>query len=177
MPLFIILYNYDINIYLCQLFSPFPPLRLGEVLTLFHFFLCKIVAIKKQKSSITLLVYTQSRASFPSWFGLSITSHFWLKIVYKVSEHSHIWIIRLRVSVADWWSYLLQKVLLLRAFTRNQQYVFLPLLVSFSECIHVYRFQFRCSHTVLYIHYNKASQHWGIATLNYDLFYRTSWVD
>ena len=33
-----------------------------------------IAAIKKQKSSITLLVYTQSRASFPSWYRVPLTS-------------------------------------------------------------------------------------------------------
>lgn len=65
------------------------------------------------------------------------------------------------------------RALLLRAFARNQQYVFLPLPASFSECIHVRRFQLRCSHTVLYIHYKKASQHWEMASPNYGSFYRT----
>lgn len=113
--------------------------------------------MKKREGSITLLVYTQSRGwSFP----VSSTS-------YKpcgsepfiLCEHFHV------RHMPDLGGPLLIVVLpfgasLLGAFARNQQYVFLPLPASFSECVHVRRFQPRCSHTVLYIHYEKASRHW-----------------
>ena len=53
--------------------SPFLPLRLGEILAfliLFHVSMC----CKQKSSSITVLVCTQSRAGFPSWYRLSLTS-------------------------------------------------------------------------------------------------------
>ena len=113
--------------------------------------------MKKQKSSITRLVYTQSRAGFPSWLGVPITSLSTQNRLYSLntsmSDKTDLGFPLLIGGLA------VSSALLLRVFTRNQQYVFLPLLVSFSECIRVYRFQFRCSHTVLCIHYNKASQH------------------
>ncbi len=51
-------------------------------------------------------------------------------------------------------------------------HIFLPLLASFRSACHARRFQPRCSYAVLYIHYKIASQHWGTAIPNYDLFSR-----
>lgn len=123
------------------------------------FFPINIVAIEKQESSIALLVYTQSRASIPSWFRVPFTSLSTQNRLYSVNTSLIRRYCIIRESAADWWSGPSPQGMLLRAFTRNQQYVFLPLLTSFSECIHAHRFRSRCSHTVLYTHYKLASQH------------------
>ena len=56
--------------------SPFlSTLRLGEFLALSRPFPhIKCGCCKERESSITLLVYTLSRAGFPSWFGVPLTS-------------------------------------------------------------------------------------------------------
>ena len=56
--------------------------------------------------------------------------------------------------------------------TCDLSHIFLPLLASFRSACHARRFQPRCSYAVLYIHYKIASQHWGTAIPNYDLFSR-----
>ena len=98
--------------------------------------------------------FTQPRGSLAAALGLSLTSHRWLKTVYSL------W--TLPYPAMPPWTDLGFPLLigglarptgaLLRAFARNQQYVFLPLPASFSECVRARRFRPRCSHTVLCIH-------------------------
>ena len=142
------------------IFFSVSSLRLGEILALSYSFYNKYSCykeIEEQYHSFGLYPVT-GKFSFLVWS--TCYKHFDSES-FMLSGQFHIWIIRLRDSVADRWSCLLQKALLLRAFARNQQCIFLPLLTSFSERIHAYRFQLRCSYTVLCIHYKKASQHWG----------------
>ena len=138
------------------------------------FFLIYVTgAVKKQKSSITLASFYPVTGQTDNCVSSTSYKPFDSK-PFILCEHFHIRRTGLRGSVADWWSCLFLCGVLLRAFARNQQYIFMPLLTSFSECIHVCRFRLRCSHTVLYIHYNFASQHWETAAPNYGLFYTTS---
>ncbi len=157
-----------------------------------------MAAIQKQESSITLLVYTQSRiwymwGNFPGKFSFLVSStsykpfdsepfilceHFPYQIllVDVVIFLYHTKFCLIRESVADWWFSPSLRTCHL-GFPYDLPYVFLPLLASFRSACHAHRFRSRCSHTVLYIHYKIASQHWGIAAPNYGSFYRTSWGD
>ena len=155
---------------LLWLYFSVSSLRLGEILALSYFFLYKYSCykeIEEQHHSFGLYPVTYTflcRGQILGKFSFLVWSTCYKPFdseSFMLSGQFHIWIIRFRDSVADRWSCLLQKALLLRTFARNQQCIFLPLLTSFSECIHVYRFQFRCSYTVLCIHYKKVSQHWG----------------
>ncbi len=133
-------------------------------------------ADKKQESSLTLLVCTQSRAGFPSWFRVPLTSLPTQNRLYSVntsiSEGSDLGVPLLIGGFVQF-----HKDMPLSVSAYGLPHIFLPLPASFRSACHARRFQPRCSHAALYIHYKKASQHWGTATPNYDLLYRTLRVD
>ncbi len=134
---------------------------------------------------VTHIIYVGdiSPASFPSWFRVPLTSLSTQNRLYSVNTSLiiadiliviyHTKLRLIRESVADWWFSPSLRTCHL-GFPYDLPYVFLPLLASFRSACHAHRFRSRCSHTVLYIHYKIASQHWGIAAPNYGSFYRTS---
>ena len=161
-----------------------------------------IVAVKKQQSSITRLVLPSHGQVFLLGFeyllqafsdskSFILCEHFHIRFIAASNKENTMlaWIFDecregqiprslLRGLWLDLGFPLLIGGLSLRyrachlGFPYDLSYIFLPLLVSFRSAYHVRRFQPRCSHTILFIHYKLASQHWETASPNYDLFYR-----
>ncbi len=117
------------------------------------------------------MVDTQSRAGFPSWFRVPLTSLATQNRLYSVntsiSERSDLGV---PLLIGGFVRCCEDASLSVSAY--DLPHVFLPLLASFRSACHAHRFQSRCSYTALYIHYKIASQHWGTAIPNYDLLSR-----
>ena len=140
----------------CAIFPPFHPLRLGGVLAFSCFFLTVSAAEKKQGGSITLLVYTQSRASFPSWLRVPLTSLPAQNRLHSVNTSLSVDTdlgFPLLIGGLAFFCHKVLKGLPLSVSAYGLPHIFLPLLTSFRSACHVRRFRPRCSCTALFIHY------------------------
>lgn len=114
------------------------------------------------------MVYTQSQAGFPSWYRVPLTS---------LSTQNRLHSVNTSISDGSDLGFPLligglvpPQDLSHRLSPYDLPHIFMPLLTSFRSAYHAHRFRSRCSYAVLFIHYNKASQHWRTTISNYDLF-------
>ena len=84
-----------------------------------------------RRAAVLLSVFTQSRDRLTTAYRAPLTSLSTQNRLCSVNTSliGH----PIRESVADWWSCHIPQGMLLRAFARNQQYVFMPLLTSFRN--------------------------------------------
>ena len=141
---------------ICHIFLRFIHIWPGGIPALSCFSLTVSVAIEKQESSITLLVYTQSRAGFPSRLRVPLTSLPAQNRLHSVNTSLSVDTdlgFPLLIGGLAFFCHKGLKGLPLSVSAYGLPHIFLPLLTSFRSACHVRRFRPRCSCTALFIHY------------------------